>query len=140
MGTYLDLMERSIFLYDHQKSEIRDFATLKKSFSSKHEVLSEYSISILGVIFSKSQLFSLFLAYNLIGVSRGHDFSYWNKDLRPTNLSDTPNMFFKSTESILDAFEKKCQLKKWGRKLKIEVGMFWKNIVFWTEEKFFKGI
>ena len=74
METYLDVMERSIFLYHHQKSETSDFATLKKSFSSKHEVLSEYSNSILGVIFSRSQLFSLFLAYNLIGVSCGHDF------------------------------------------------------------------
>eukprot|EP00493_Phyllostaurus_siculus_P026851 UN27197 len=49
--------------------KLRDFATLKKSFSSKRDVLSEYSNSILGFIFSKSQLFSLFLAYNLIGVS-----------------------------------------------------------------------
>ena len=74
METYLDLMERSIFLYDHQKFETWDFATLKKRFSSKRDVLSEYSNSILGFIFSKSQLFSLFLAYNLIGVSCGHDF------------------------------------------------------------------
>ena len=100
-------MEQQIFLYDHQKSETWDFATLKKSFSSKHEVLSEYSNSILGVIFPRSQLFSLFLEYNLIGVSCVHDFSYWDKDLGQTDLPDTPNMFLKSAENILDAFEKK---------------------------------
>ena len=33
------------------------------------EVLSEYSIPILSFIFQKSQLFSLFPTYNLIGVS-----------------------------------------------------------------------
>ena len=40
----------------------------------KYEVLSEYSIPILSFIFQKSQLFSLFPTYNLIGVSYGHDF------------------------------------------------------------------
>ena len=46
----------------------------KKSFGSNHEILSEYSNSILSFIFSKSQLFSLFLSYNLIGVLCGYDF------------------------------------------------------------------
>ena len=45
----------------------------KKVFAQKNEVLSEYSILILSFIFKKSQLFSLFLTYNLIGVSYGHD-------------------------------------------------------------------
>ena len=45
----------------------------KKSFAQKNEVLSEYSILILSFIFKKSQLLSLFLTYNLIGVSYGHD-------------------------------------------------------------------
>ena len=38
----------------------------------KYEVLSKYSILILSFIFKKSELFSLFLTYNLIGVSYGH--------------------------------------------------------------------
>ena len=46
----------------------------KKVCSKKNEFLSEYSILILSFIFKKSQLFSLFLTYNLIGVSYGHAF------------------------------------------------------------------
>ena len=46
----------------------------EKSFNPKNGVLSEYSNLILSFIFSKSQLFSLFLTYNPIGVSCGHDF------------------------------------------------------------------
>ena len=46
---------------------------VEKRFNSKHEVLSKYSNLILSFIFSKSQLFALFLRYNLIGVSCGHD-------------------------------------------------------------------
>eukprot|EP00493_Phyllostaurus_siculus_P023686 UN24022 len=42
MTTYLDLIERSMFLYGHEKSENRDFAMMNKGFSSKHEVLSEF--------------------------------------------------------------------------------------------------
>jgi len=37
------------------------------------------------------------------------------------------------------SFEKKFQLKKWGRKLKIGVEMFWKSSVFWAET-FFKDL
>ena len=47
---------------------------LVKSFSSKHEVLLEYSYMILTFIFKKSQLFSLSLTYNLIVASCGHAF------------------------------------------------------------------
>ena len=46
----------------------------EKSFSSKNGDLSEYSNLILSLIFSKSQLVSLFLTYNPIGESYGHDF------------------------------------------------------------------
>ena len=46
----------------------------EKSFSPKIGALSEYSNPILSFIFSKSQLFSLFLTYNPIDVSCGHDF------------------------------------------------------------------
>ena len=35
MGSYLDLIKRSIFLYDHQKFETRNFATLKTKFQLK---------------------------------------------------------------------------------------------------------
>ena len=47
---------------------------LEKSFSSKREVLPEYSYLILTFIFEKSQLFSLSLTYNPIGASCGHAF------------------------------------------------------------------
>ena len=46
----------------------------RKVSAQKTKVLSEYSNLILSFIFSKSQLFSLFLPYNPIGVSCGHDF------------------------------------------------------------------
>ena len=72
----------------------------------KYEVLSEYSIPILSFIFQKSQLFSLFPTYNLIGVSYGHDFFYWRKDTTFANFSDTSNMLVKSTEMFLGAFQK----------------------------------
>ena len=74
---------------------------LKKSFSSKHEILSEYSNLILSFIFSKSQLFSLFLTCTLIGVSCGHDI-----------FSDsTVSMQVRSTEKFLEAFEKSFSSK-----------------------------
>ena len=87
----------------------------KQSFTSKHEVLSDYSNPILGFIFWKSQLFSLFLAYNLISVSCGHAFFYWGNNTCQADLPDAPNMFLKSTENVLEVFEKKFQLKTWGR-------------------------
>ena len=35
MGSYLDLIKRPMFLYDHQKFETRNFATLKTKFQLK---------------------------------------------------------------------------------------------------------
>ena len=35
MGTYLDLIERSIFLYDHWMSQIRDFGLFWRKFHQK---------------------------------------------------------------------------------------------------------
>ena len=55
-----------------------------------------------------------------MGVSCVHDFSYWDKDLGQTDLPDTPNMFLKSAENILDAFEKK--------KASVRNTMFFQNI------------
>ena len=63
----------------------------------KYEILLEYSISVLSFIFKKSQLFSLFPTYNLIGVSYGHAFFYWYKDTSFANFSNTSNMLVKST-------------------------------------------
>ena len=40
-------------------------------------------------------------------------FFYWRKELGQADLSDTLNMFVKSTENVLEAFETKLQPKKW---------------------------
>eukprot|EP00493_Phyllostaurus_siculus_P005517 UN05561 len=56
----------------------------EKSLASKNEVFSEYCNHILMLIFSKFQLFSLLLAYNLAGVSTvmcGHVFFTNTKNL-----------------------------------------------------------
>ena len=128
--TYLHLMERRICFFDIT------IISLKLEILQRWNKVSAQNMRFcqniptplcMGFIFPKSQPFSFFLACNLIGVSCDHDFFYWDKDI---GLSDTPNILSKSTENFLDVLEKKCQLKKWGKKLKIWVGMFWQNVVF----------
>eukprot|EP00493_Phyllostaurus_siculus_P015548 UN15785 len=83
------------FLYRPYRSLKLEIFNVEKSFSSKHEVLSKYPNSILGLIFQN--IFFLFLAYNLIGVPCGHGFLL-AQNLGQSDLSDTPNMLLKSTE------------------------------------------
>ena len=65
------------FRYLEHNPEVRRkfLQSFEKNFNgSKHKVLSTYSVSILGFIFSKSHIFSLFLLHNSIDESYGHDF------------------------------------------------------------------
>ena len=78
METYLDVMEPSILMTI--KSPKLEMLQRSKSFSSKHEFLSYYWNFILRFMLSKSQFFSLFMAYNLISVSCGHE-SFTGKKL-----------------------------------------------------------
>ena len=58
------------YLENVRKGHRKSFGSLWKKFQLKTWVLSEYS----NLIFAKSQLFSFFLTYNLIGALCGHDF------------------------------------------------------------------
>ena len=73
--------------------------------------------------FFKISIFSLFLTYNPIVVSYGHDIFYWRKEKSQADLSDILNMFVKLTKNFLGALEKLFQHKKWERNIRI---------VFWT--------
>lgn len=113
------------FIYEHQKAETWDFTTLKKVSAEIMRFCQNIPTPLLDSFFKKSQVFSLFPAYNVIGVSCGHDFL-----LHQRSRSDGPLEYteydLQVTENFLDVFGKKSHLKKWGRKLKIEVGIFWK--------------
>ena len=62
------LLDTQDFRFGHVTNFLEIF---EKSFKSTYEILAEYSKPILNL---KSQLFSLFLTYHLIGVPYGHDF------------------------------------------------------------------
>ena len=65
-------------------------------------------------------------------------FFYWGKDLGQADISHTPNIFVKSTENVLEAFEKSfCSKHEEETKVKSGVGIFWQNLVF-RAEKFFQ--
>ena len=64
--------------------------------------------------FSKSQLFSLFLTYNLMDVLYVHDlFTDAKSYVKRTShlVPDTLDMFVKLTKHFLETLEKKFQLK-----------------------------
>ena len=113
-GSYLELIKRSIFLYDHQKFENRNFATLKTKFQLKTWGFVRIFQPHFGLHFLKISTFLLFLAYNMIVVSYDHDFLHWGNNTGQVDLSDTPNMFLKSTKNVLEAFENFFQLETRG--------------------------
>ena len=87
--------------------------TFEKSFSKTWGFV-RISQPNLSFIFSKSQLFSLFLIYNLISWSWGHHvFSRCKNPVWP-NRSDILNMFIKPGECFLEEFEKNVLAQKWG--------------------------
>ena len=90
------------------KSTENFLEAFEKRFSSKHEVLSEYSNLILSFTFSKSQLFSLFLTYILIGVSCCHDFLLMQRSRLGGSFK---YLYHVRKENFKEPFFKKFQLK-----------------------------
>ena len=104
---------------------------MKKSFSSKHEDLSKYSNLILSYIFSKSQLFSLFLTCNLIGVSCGHFFLLMQR----TRLRE-PYRYFEHVHKV----NQKNSRNFWKKKVSAQNMRFCQNIRTWFWASFFQNL
>ena len=71
-------------------------------------------------------------------MSCGHDiFTDGKTDMGKINLSNTFNMFVKSTENFLEAFEKKRFSSKNEEQMKINMGLGYSDKTSFFELKFF---
>ena len=62
---------------------------------------------------------------------------YWDINIGQADLPDTPNMVLKSTENVLEVFEKIVNSKhEEETNVKSEVGIFGQKLVFWAEKIF----
>ena len=84
----------------------------KKSFTSKSEVLSEYSNLILSFIFFKILVFFTFPHLKLDWCVVWSQFFHWRKELYREDLPDTLNIVLHCTEQFIDAFERKVSPQK----------------------------
>ena len=116
---------------EHVRKAYRKFSrsTWKKSFTSKNEVLSEYSDMILSFIFQNLN-FTRFSWHIIWLVCRTVTIFYWCKQIGQTYLSDTLNMFVNLTEYFLGVLEKKVSPQK--------MKFYCQNILTWFWASFFK--
>ena len=111
---------------------------LEKNFSPKNGGLSEYSNPTWASFFSKSQLFSLFLTYNLISVSCGLNFLLTQRASLGGPLRYLEHIR-KLYGNFLQTLEKKFQTKKWVRnEVQNRIGIFWQTPIFGLNS-FFQG-
>ena len=127
-GTYLAIKHVFVSLWA-QKVEFRH---------QKLTWMSEYSNPISSFILQNLNFFHF--SWHIIWlVRRVVTIFYWRKELGLADLSNSLNMFVKSTENFLQAFEKKVLLQKKLRfcKMKFEIRLEYSDKASFFEAKFF---
>ena len=117
------------------KSTEKFLEAFEKSFSSKYEVLSEYSNPILSFILSTFFELKLFFFHNLLETflwTLRICWRYLKKSAWPSSLCQKKIATTRQTNQII-CKETWKKMRVWKSEAQNVAGIFWQNLMFWAE-------